>query len=669
MKAKKSLLTLLFLMICTFAAAQKPIIEVSNDKKKINVHELGLPESTSLKSILNMLPELLARPSKWLYENYSIEVNDVDVGDARDAVLTQLSISDIEYIEVSENPITSYQNNGQGGTISIELREFQEAENVKGSFSLNASHPLDICPHLNFGYRKDKLSVNAMAIAEFYNPKDLATDIRNSATDEYTSESTDMKFATEMAIVQMKYNPTDNNEFRLSLSENWKKEDDVTTERVHRPGIGTSTSRHENEAKLTNLFAEFEYSHYFGDASKPKDEKPRLKFETTATYRPEDNDNKQNMHSLLREHNRSNSMAGKLEYLLPLAKRVNAEKMNLTIGSNFNLSYDDEESKTDITGFAHKTDITNLNTNALTTFLSPYLQAEYVKDKISFKGICEYQYFKYDVKSVNDPDDNNRDYLTDNKSVTGKLMFGYRFAPSQTIRLIADRKIKRPTSSQIYPYMVFNINDLTFVRGNPDLRPILSHEITVDYITEVDNGDNSVVINMGFSYIQVDDVIVQSENMPLYQTRSPDEYYTFLNEGDNHIAKTNFMIFYKRRVFSILLTANMFNNIGNRDYKSSDHYTYFNTELSTSFRFRRSWCFMTSVAYNSKVIKTDETIGDNLYSDITVSKNFKNFSIGAFTEISLFDGTKDHAYTDDGMVTTTYDAVRDLVGVRFGYKF
>ena len=177
-----------------------PMNEVSNDKKKINVHELGFSESMTLNDVLHMLPELLSRPSEWQYENYSVEVNGIEVGDARDAVLDQLRLSDIQYIEVSENPITSYQNNGEGGTISIELANLEEDGKVKGSVSLIGGYQSDFSPNLNIGYKKNKFSIKALAIAEFFSPNNITKNIDNKTTNEHKSNSTDSKFATETAF-------------------------------------------------------------------------------------------------------------------------------------------------------------------------------------------------------------------------------------------------------------------------------------------------------------------------------------------------------------------------------------------------------------------------------------------------------------------------------------
>ena len=668
MKTIKVTLLFIGMIFCTLAAAQKPMIEVSNDKKKINVHELGLPESTPLNDVLRMLPELLSRPASWMYGNYAIEINDIDVGDARDAVLSQLRISDIKYIEVSENPISSYQNNGEGGSISINLIDLEDDGKVTGSVSLGASYPSDIFPTLNVGYKKGKFSIQALAIAETLSQNNIIKNIDNEVDNEHISKSSDYKFATEMAVVNMVYNPTLDNELKLSLSENWRKEDEITKVKTINSGTETLTSRQIDEKRLTNLIARLEYNHYFGSASKPKSEKPRLKFETTMTYKPIKESSKYVFYSL-DDDNKSKSIAGKLEYLLPLAKQVHSDKMDFKIGTNFNIGKTDGDNRFDVTGMTQYNNISD--TKEISTFFLPYFQAEYNKDKLSFKGIFEYQYYKYDVKStdlqqlVQTQDQNDR-FQTCNKAFTGKLMVGCRFAPNQTIRLIVDRKIKRPSSSQIYPYLVLSTDEFAFIKGNPNLKPLLSHEITVDYITEVDNVTNSVMMNIGISFIQVNNVIVKSkEQMPMVFENTLDEYYTFLNSGDNHIAKTNFMMFYKRKVFSILFTANVFNNIGSKDYLSSNHYTYFNSMISPSFRFKYGWNFTTSLTFNSKVIKSNETLGDNLFAGMILTKSFNKFDISASANISLLKNTKD--FSDK--VTTTYNAITNIFGVGFRYRF
>ena len=137
----------------------------------------------------------------------------------------------------------------------------------------------------------------------------------------------------------------------------------------------------------------FLYYTYSGAESKAKSEKSILKFETTMTYKPAKESSEYDVLSL-NDDNRSKNIAGKLEYSLPLAKQVRADKMDFKIGTNFKLDNTNSSSNLDVLGMAQLNSI--LDTKELTTFLAPYFQTEYIKDKISFKGIFEYQYFKYD---------------------------------------------------------------------------------------------------------------------------------------------------------------------------------------------------------------------------------------------------------------------------------
>jgi len=656
-KLTKLTLSICFSLVTLLAIAQKPMVQVQNDKKRINVHELGLSENTPLIDVLYILPELLSRPGDMYLDNYALEINDVPVGDARDAVLSQLRVADMKFIEVSENPITSYQNNGQGGTISVELIPLEEKK-ICGNVSLNGEYPLDIVPSLNIGYQKDKFSVRGLVMAEFYYPKGIKQTIKDEAFDEIQSKSTDEQFLTEMARVYIGYNPSKNDELKFCLSENWRKNNtksDINT--LYYDNTNKTTSS-QIENTLTDVLARVEYNHYFIRRS-------RFKFETVYNYNPSKLFEEQENHKIGDTIAR-NSLAGKVEYLHALVEANESQRADLKLGVNYNLNFSDENNKYSTSVFSSPTEhYTPLNTKCNTTYISPYFQAEYIKNSLSFKLILDYQYYKYKIKS-----DDNEMYENPQNNLTGKLMAGWKFAENQTIRLILDRKLKRPASTQIYPYVVYNPSYSGFVKGNPELKPILSHEVTIDYITEVKNDKRSVVLNMGMSYIYVKDVIRQEVKsfMPNY-FRSTNEYITFLNEGDNNIMKTNFMMFYKRKIFALLFTANVFNNIGSKDYTTSDHYTYYNLLLDPTFNFNKGWSFDISLCYNSEVRKTDEKYGDILVSSLGVSKTFGKLSIHAYGQFLLNGETVDVKYSGKGDVTRTYNAIKNMVGLGVRYQF
>lgn len=112
---------LLAAVVCSLHAASQAI-ETSFDKKIIHTDSLNMPRNTSASGLLTLLPELLQRPGNFLLSNYDIQVEGMSVGDAADVALYQMQMVDIEKIEVVESPLSSYQNNGQGGSINIILR-------------------------------------------------------------------------------------------------------------------------------------------------------------------------------------------------------------------------------------------------------------------------------------------------------------------------------------------------------------------------------------------------------------------------------------------------------------------------------------------------------------------------------------------------------------------
>lgn len=656
MRQIKLIVTALCVIFNYIAIAQTPMITVQNDKKKINVHELGLPESTKLIDVLYVLPELLSRPGTFYLDNYAIEVNDVQVTDARDAVLSQLCIADIKFIEVNENPITSYQNNGQGGTISIELVDL-ENKKVMGSVSISGRYPVDIVPSLNIGYANEKFSVRGMVLGEYYNPKNIKETTNNQILEDVITKLTDESFFTEMARVYFTYNPSENDKLKFCLSENWRKSNSTAKTNTQFYDNTIKTSSINSKETLTNLLARIEYNHFFANKS-------RLKLETVFNYDPNKKYYNDELY-LLGDTISSYSLAGKVEYLLPLMKPQVTNKAEMKFGVNFNLKKTADDINLETSVLALNKGIEILSTDCATTYLSPYFQTEYIHNNLSFKLILDYQYYKYNIKEKR-----SNEFDKTQNNLTGKLMGGWKFAPNQTLRLIFDRKLKRPTSTQIYPFVVYNPNYNSFVLGNSDLKPLLSHELTIDYITEVKQEKHSVVLNVGLSYIYVNDVIEQTlKSFSTYYLRPTNDYITFLNQGNNSIMKTNFMLLYKRKIFSLLFTANVFNNIGSKDSRTSSHYTYYNAMICPSFNFKKGWSFEVDLTYNSEIRKPSEKLGDILSSGFTVAKTFGKFRIDAYGLFSLKDSTVDIVYSQEADITRTYDAVRNMVGIGFRYQF
>ena len=118
-----AIITIISLLATCSMSAATQAIEVSLDKKVIYADSLNLAPNTDVATMLSLLPELLERPGWSSITHYDIKIQGISVGNASDVTLYQLRLNDIEKIEISDSPVSSYLNNGQGGSIDITLRE------------------------------------------------------------------------------------------------------------------------------------------------------------------------------------------------------------------------------------------------------------------------------------------------------------------------------------------------------------------------------------------------------------------------------------------------------------------------------------------------------------------------------------------------------------------
>jgi len=595
----------------TNAQSSEYVIEIQPGKKVLNVQNLDLPSVTCLGDLLDIFPELLARDGDSKLANYDVQVNDFSLGGSKETVLKYLKLSDIKSIEVSANPSTSQQKNGQGGLVKVKLKDTEEG--FSGKVMAVASTAVDIAPSVTLNYKKGPWTISSSAVFEYYHPQDNISRRETVFTDRrtYQSDTSRRRDAYEFISLDVKYNPTSRDSFHL-----WGWEDcsggkgnvfsDVVTNSVRAP-----LSSEEND-KQFGYYVALSYAHTFPQS--------KLETEWTVSGSPE-------KYQLLKYRGdaptslnfwrcdtgkRGTNLTGLLKYKYSLVPVGEKNKADWIVGANVrynpaSLSYDFEKN-----GLVSQSDYhqgVTMNSNTSFLYLSPYIETDNAFGHWFFKGGVRFQHYSnlIDVKEVE-----YSSFSLSENYVTAFLNAGYQIAPHHHLSMILDRSIQRPSNASQYPYEIYDPSVEYFVVGNPNLKPLSIHSATLNYITDFKRGDNSFTFDVELKYINTNNLI-QKEKGP--------EVIAYKNDGSSDIAALNFQFLYLYRTFSLAFTSNVFENFTDIS-EVKDHYMYYNLSVVPSLRFNDGWAVSAKFTYNSNIYTKTTRLSDYIYAETRFSKTW-----------------------------------------------
>lgn len=648
-------------LVCAMLAAicmQAQSIATDFDKKVIATDSLNMPRHTSAMKIITLLPELLQRPGDYILSNYDVQIEGMSVSKAADVVLSELQIADVEKIEVIESPVASYLNNGQGGSINFVLRTSgEQGTALWGSAGMSASTFYNLAPQLNIGYHKGKFMVRGLVVGE------LAESSSTVHTDKFmgenfighSAEERNSMFRTEMARAYLQYDFTEHDILKLNLSENFTYEKARTITDFEDSKAYTQTRR------STNLHALLNYQH----------KTPRGTLTLQAEFLHNPTGSLQDKPGIFyhKATHRSNNLTGKIEYKALLFSKITSRgRLNMgeiLVGSNFNGVLGSENATfAQVRGY--DTPQNRSTPNDDTYYIMPYLTLTLNFGKLQLKATGEYQRFKYLVGAEKQP------YSSVTGDFTGKLMAEWHFNKAHNLRLIIDRKLERPSSSQLYPFILFEPQSMLYVKGNPGLKPQTVHEAMVEYLGHLRlASEHGLTLNAALSYNHANRIITS-----YYPTGSGTagglgatlKTLTYTNNGQNHIGNANLMALYTHRAFSLSLVGNLYHKVMNIG-GSRGHYTYYNIALFPYFNLKDGWSGGARFVYYSRVAQNDGWLAGQATASMTVGKAWKHFSVYLDENISFLKNPLDVTEAGNQRTKKSSTIIGNVVGIGMRYSF
>lgn len=620
-------------------------IQYNFDTKVIYTDSLQMPRNTLAYSLLMILPEMLQRPGETLLSNYDVKIDGVSVGNANDVALNQLMIADIEKIEVSESPVSSYLNNGVGGSINLVLRSKPEDNrHTWGSVGLSAFYPADLGPQFLLTHKRDKLTFKTLFLADLYrntwSEDRVLKDVSGGLINREHTEN-DYRYRSQLSNIYMVYQPTDRDVLKLELAETSYHLDTKVT-----PDYDDSQVK-SNNRRMFSLDAVMKYEHKFNNA--------KLLAQLQFGHSPQ----KQELFFAdikdLSKDSKQHKMAGQIQLSGNLLPAESKTSVNWNVGNTFNFVRANDEIYNSLFGGGANGEANPVNN---THFIQPYAQVDMKSGRLRMKLMGEFQHYCYELKRM------EQDYDMSRNDLTGKFITEWHFNNRQFLRLVMDRKLNRPSANQLFPFIILDPEALKYIQGNPELSPILSHEVSLDFISFHQRGDHSFTYNASVSYNMEDELI----NAYSVSSGSAPSYMTYENNGHSKILNANLMALYRYKQFMVSATANGYHKmetLGSADSK----YNYFNVSVHPEFNLSDGWHGGVQTIYYSKVKLQSGTLSDCCLTQMTVGKQWRNLFLYFYDRVTLHKQALDKSHTPDRNQFTYYEMVPNSLGVGVKYSF
>lgn len=480
-------------------SAQKSQIQLGIDKKSFNVDQSLVSQGGSVTDLLTNVPSVQVDVNGNISlrgsTNVKVLINGKESaltgGDISD-ILQSIPASAIETIEVITNPSSKYQAEGDSGIINIILKKNAQ-KGFTGSASASAGSQNTYNGTINLAYQNSKVNI-------YSNYSYRHGDRIGNGTIDKTTTSNNGTIQTQDQAANQKFTFTGQNirsgidvylspKTTLGLSNNinirnrnrfqngntFINQNDSLLQRIDQNNISTGHG--------TNVDFSLDFDHKF----KKKDE------ELTANvdYGIDKNNNFDNFQS---DYNyyyppsyfpsvQNNTTIGtqhnwnfQSDYTLPLKNGKLEAGFRSTINNN-NSNFISDTLNIITGGFNYNPFLSNdfiykQNINAI------YTNYEHTFGNFSIQGGLRLEDAHIRTQLIDSTTTNNRqDYIR----LYPTLFLTEKFTDNQTLQLSYSRRVTRPNSRQLSPF-IDESNRLNYSQGNPNLLPQDTHSFELSYI-------------------------------------------------------------------------------------------------------------------------------------------------------------------------------------------
>lgn len=665
-------LLMVILVLCQYVPLRsQTMVNLGIEEKVIYVNELGLAPNTILLEAIKMAPEFLSRDENSILENFDVTINDIPVGAAKESILTNTFIYEVQAVEITTDPAVAQSSNGVGGVINIIMDPVNEG--LSGNVNVSLSTTFSASPSFNINYRKDKFSLSASGFASythtFHKNEEISEEGANTTFNRTAIRNRTLNEAVKLGIF---YDFTQNDKLTCWFLQDFQKDrqNDSTIaymlngDKAYTDGIfKKSNPIAKNDINIITKYEKrfsrdwqklqisLSYHTDFQDDSSAVDYKgDYYKDVFSDKYRRcyNGNPHQVNLSAYYRFH------------LLPASSE---HTLKIKIGANLGFEYinDINTSSTYLTKRIMTDHKDTISTQSANYKLAPYFQLYYIWKRLQVTAGARYQ-FKSNSEHVN-----SMSWQTDNFH---DLLFNaaviFTPATDHNLKLSTSRTVNTPSNQQLFEGEYYTPYNNVIYCGNPELRQSYIHNLKLEYTYMFKNPLHSLQLNAAVEYINIADIIEKIIDFsPEYHV----QYTTWENQGTANIIDANVSLYWSTKVFSMTLSANIYDRLSKSPDKSISHNLCGNIMFSPVLNFERGWMASARFIYNSPILQGSTTIGDRIFMTISASKAWGPWSL-RLDFGNIFDYTStDITLTPEKTVTRTYNPYNSLILVGFTYKF
>lgn len=632
------------------AQTSKAGVVIDVDKKIIRPRVLGLSAGYTLQEILELMPELLERGNENMLSRYTLQVDDISVGQSKDVVLTSLRAEEIDFIEIMQSPTVSVQQNGEGGVINVHLKPIEKDfhGSAMADVYTNFHNTADVSPSVYFTYGGEKWQMRANLVMEYYRPTAFqqietrvhsmeTADARDTTT--WVQDTVVTNYLQQTAKVQFDYMPTHQDQLTVSVWESMQWETaryrSLATifrpyETADMPLLWQQTELHSAQkvvANRSNVTAMVKYKRQYllgGELQadvvynygyrKDESEVYYTASDGTALGQQQagNTDSPQEVQvNIQSKHAIAPERLGIYDSEMWLTAGVNGSYM-------FRNSHLLQHAERQTDDAYHQ----DLGLRKQQVYVSPMLQWDYRIGSVKLQAGVRYQMLSRTLNTNSQPAWTGTEH-----DWTGSVNASWAITRKHTLQLNIARNILRPEDEQLFPYPYYLPASKEVVVGNDSLHAAYFHNVGVNYLFRYpfqNEADGRLVLHVGADYIRADGLIKKIGKIyDKYYGVLP--YKTYENQESSNVVSLSGSLFLRYRIFSMSVAANAYVNSKARN----DHYCYYNLSLSPCFAFKKQWLLSGKMMYNSKIETTNSYIGDCFFVQLRLSKQIGKWTIHA----------------------------------------